>query len=307
MNSINNTFSSQIPILGVIISLIVSFSLSSCSQSAFPDDIPPCERIVELDDFELVWSDEFEGTEIDTSKWSFQIGDGCDIVPKDCGAFDSVAPNLCQWGNNEKQYYTDRPQNARVEDGKLLITAVREQQPFNGYEYTSARMRTINKGDWTYCRIDARAKMPVGQGYWPAIWMLSTDQRYGGWPCSGEIDIMEYLGNNPFEILSTVHYGTDFWQFNSQYYDESGINFSEDFHTFTMIWDESCIRFFVDGDPVGSPITPSTTLPQPYPFQDDFHLILNVAVGGNLPGDPTPSTIFPQAMEVDYVRVYKRK
>jgi beta-glucanase (GH16 family) len=307
MNRINNAFSSLNPILGLTILVFFSFSISSCQQAAFSDGIPPCEKAYDLDLYELVWSDEFDGNEVDMDKWSFQIGDGCDVVPDSCSALEVVGDNLCQWGNNEKQYYTDRSENVKIENGNLVITAVKERQPFMGYDYTSARMRTKGKGDWTYCRIDARAKMPVGQGFWPAIWMLSSEQEYGGWPCSGEIDIMEYLGNNPFQILSTVHFGNDYWQYISQYYDEVGVNFSEDFHTFTLIWDESCIRFLVDGQVVGNPITPSSTLPQTYPFQDDFHLILNLAVGGNLPGDPTPSTVFPQSMEVDYVRVYQRK
>lgn len=306
MNKLNKKFRFPFKGLGLPVLLGFVMVLSSCNESPFPNDVPPCEQSVELENFELVWSDEFEGTELDTSKWSYRIGDGCDDVPLACGAFDSVATDRCQWGNNEKQYYTDRPKNVRVEDGKLFITAVREPQPFRGYRYTSARIRTLNKGDWKYCRIDARAKMPIGQGYWPAIWMLSSERRYGGWPCSGEIDIMEYLGNNPFEILSTIHFGTSYWKFISNYFREPGFNFAEDFHTFTLVWDESCMRFFVDNQQVGDPFSPSSTLPQTYPFQEKFHLIMNVAVGGNLPGDPTPATVFPQSMEVDYVRVYKR-
>ena len=168
-------------------------------------------------------------------------------------------------------------------------------------------MRSLGKGDWKYCRVDARAKMPIGQGLWAAIWMLPSDKKYGEWPCSGEIDIMEYLGSKPFETISSIHYGTEYWEYITQPTEEEGVNFSEDFHVFSVIWDESCIRFMVDGKLFGNPLSPSSTLPQTYPFQEPFHLLLNVAVGGNLPGEPTPSTPFPQSMEVDYVRVYQRK
>lgn len=291
----NNTFSRQNPIMGLIILLFISSSISSCEQSPFKDGIPPCERTVELSSFEMVWNDEFEGSDIDLNKWSFQIGDGCDI-----------SENLCGWGNNEKQWYTDRPENAKVENGNLIITAQKEAQPFNDYDYTSARMRTLAKGDWKFGRIDVRAKMPLGQGLWAAIWMLSSENKYGGWPRSGEIDIMEYLGNKPFETFSTIHYGHDFWRFTSQPFLSEGINFTEDFHVFSVIWEENCMRFMVDGKLFGNPYTPSTTLPTTYPFNEKFHLILNLAVGGNLPGEPTPSTVFPQTMEVDYVRVYQR-
>lgn len=303
----NNTFSASNPILVLTIVGLFALGISACEQSAFPDGIPPCERSVELSEFEMVWNDEFEGNEVDTTKWSFQLGDGCDIQPKSCGAFEETAPNLCQWGNFEKQYYTDRPQNVKVENGNLVITARKEPQPFRGYDYTSTRMRTLGKGDWKYARIDVRANVPVGQGLWAAAWMLSSEEKFGGWPCSGEIDIMEHIGSKPFETISTLHFGNEFWRFITQSYEKNGTDFTQGFHVYSVIWDESCIRFMVDGELFGSPLTPSSTLPQTYPFQEKFHMILNVAVGGNLPGDPTPATVFPQSMEVDYVRVYQRK
>ena len=259
------------------------------------EDLGGCAFPSSLEDYQLVWSDEFEGTEIDKSKWSYDLGDGCHI-----------SEDLCGWGNNELEYYTDRTENAYINDGKLVIEARKEIPFFMGqYQYTSARMLTKNKGDWTYGRVDVRAKMPIGRGLWPAIWMLPTENKYGGWPKSGEIDIMEYLGHEPHRVFGTIHYGHDFWRFNSQGLDLEGETFADDFHVFTVLWNENCIQFQMDGINIGEPNTRTTTLPTTYPFDQDFHLILNVAVGGNLPGNPDGSTTFPQKMEVDYVRVYQ--
>ena len=145
-------------------------------------------RAAELD-YQLVWSDEFDGAGVDPTKWSFQTGDGC--------------PDLCGWGNAELQYY--RPENATVSGGQLVITA--REESFHSSDYTSARMRTIGLGDWKYGRFEMRATMPVGQGLWPAFWMLSTDDAYGGWAASGEIDIMEYLGHDTDHVSGAIHYG----------------------------------------------------------------------------------------------------
>jgi len=261
------------------------------------EEIGGCNFTSSPDNYEMVWSDEFEGTAIDDSKWSFDLGDGCDI-----------SPDLCGWGNNELEYYTSREENAFIANGKLMIQARKESPLYLGqHQYTSARMVTKNKGDWKYGRIDVRAKMPIGQGYWPAIWMLPTDNVYGGWPKSGEIDIMEYLGNEPNKVLGTIHYGHDFWRFNSQTLSLDSGTFADEFHTFTVLWTEDCIQFQMDGINVGEPNTRSTVLPTTYPFDQKFHLLLNVAVGGNLPGPPSPNTVFPQSMEVEYVRVYQEK
>lgn len=272
-------------------------------------EIAVCEFPDNLDAYDLVWADEFEGTAIDESKWSFQIGNGCDI-----------SENLCGWGNNELEWYTDRPENAFISDGSLVIRA-RKEVPFylGEHQYTSARMRTINKGDWQYGRMDIRAKMPRGKGLWPAIWMLPTDEAYGGWPKSGEIDIMEYLGDQTNKVLSTIHFGHDYWRYiGASSILESG-DFSQDFHEFTVLWKENCMQFYVDGNQVTeyrlnggevvaeNSLTPSTTLPTTWPFQERFHMILNIAVGGNLPGNPDASTLFPQEMKVDYVRVYQER
>ncbi len=274
--------------------LLCGLFIMSCKE---PDEVGGCDLSTSLDGYQLVWQDEFDGDEIDPAKWSFDIGDGCDR-----------GQGLCGWGNNELQYYTDSTRNAYVSDGRLVIKAIKESPLFKGeYEYTSARMVTKNKGDWKFGRIDARARMPIGKGLWPAVWMLPTDTIYGIWPASGEIDIMEYLGDKPSEVLGTIHFGHEQWDFESQYYqlDEEEGTFHDDFHVFSVIWTEDCIQFMVDGELYGEPNTRSTVLPSTWPFDNPFHLILNIAVGGNLPGNPDASTSFPQVMEVDYVRVYQ--
>ena len=241
--------------------------------------------------WELVWADEFDGTAVDQARWSFQIGDGCDI-------------NLCGWGNNELEWYL--AENATVADGFLTITAKQEQ--VGGKNYTSTRMRTINKGDWTYGRVETRAQMPVGKGLWPAIWMLPTTETYGGWAASGEIDIMEYVGDKSAEVLGTLHYGAP-WpnnQFSSNTFTLQEGTFNDDFHVFALEWEPGEIRWYVDDVLYATQNNWSTTGGTfPAPFDQDFHLLMNVAVGGNLPGNPDASTVFPQTMVVDYVRVFR--
>ncbi len=256
-----------------------------------PDPIPVVEEPEESKTYQLVWSDEFDGSEIDTSKWSFQIGDG-------------TAEGIPGWGNNELEYYTDRTENAFLEEGNLVIQALKEN--YEGAAYTSARLRTKGLADWTFGKFEIRARMPIGQGMWPAIWMLPTLEVFGGWPKSGEIDIMELVGHEPEKVHGTVHYGPD-WpnnQFSGRPYELSSGDFSEDFHVFSIEWETNKIDFFVDGNNYFR-VAPSTTSPHPYPFNQIFHLILNVAVGGNWPGNPNSETEFPQRMEVDYVRVYQ--
>ncbi|MEO0469580.1 MAG: glycoside hydrolase family 16 protein [Bacteroidota bacterium] len=278
-------------------SILIFFLSATVFMACEPSDQVlennPCDFSESLEGYDLVWEDEFDGS-IDESSWSFNIGDGCDR-------------GICGWGNNELQYYTDRAANARTDDGKLIIRALAENTPFQGYDYTSARMVTKNKVDIRYGRIDIHAKLPKGQGIWPALWMLSTEEKFGIWPRSGEIDIMELIGNRPSEIFGTVHWGLDFWRFKSSYYELEGEDFSEDFHTFSLLWREDCMRFMVDGKIYGNAITPSVTLPSNYPFNEDFHLIFNIAVGGNLPGNPDANTVFPQEMQVEYVKVYSEK
>jgi beta-glucanase (GH16 family) len=277
----------------VILSLSCVAIASSCTKPV--KEVAGCE-FPSQESMSLTWSDEFESEVINTQYWGYDTADGCQL---------DTNGSLCGWGNNELQYYTTREENARIEEGKLIITAKKESPFYQGKAYTSARMVTKNKVDFKYGRVDVRAKLPVGQGLWPAIWMLSTDNAYGTWPASGEIDIMENIGSEPNKVFGTIHYGHDFWRYDSQNLAIDTIDFSEDFHIYTVLWTEDCILFQVDGIDVGVPNTRSSVLPTTWPFDQDFHLILNVAVGGNLPGNPSFSTQFPQTMEVDYVRVYQ--
>ncbi|MCD6440788.1 MAG: glycoside hydrolase family 16 protein [Candidatus Marinimicrobia bacterium] len=244
------------------------------------------------DGWELVWNDEFDGDTIDFDKWEHEV-------------------NARGGGNNELQYYTDRSQNSRVKDGLLIIQALKETftGPEGTREYTSARLRTKNRGDWKYGRFEIKAKLPYGQGLWPAIWMLPTDWVYGGWAASGEIDIMELVGNDPATVYGTLHYGgayPDNVHTGASYKLDFG-NFALDFHVFALEWDATEIRWYVD-DSLYEVQREwySHGNDYPAPFNQRFHLLLNVAVGGNWPGNPDNTTSFPQKMEVDYVRVYQK-
>ena len=218
--------------------------------------------------YELVWSDEFDGPTIDGTKWGFEV-------------------NGRGGGNNELQYYTDRPENAQIVNGKLQIIARAETYtgPDGTRQYTSARMRTLNKGDWTYGRIEASMKLPYGQGMWPAFWMLPTNYVYGGWPQSGEIDIMENVGFEPDVVHGTIHSGPAGPNNKSTGASVAVPNASTQFHTYAIEWEEDEIRWYVDGS-LYSVRTPADVAPDFYPFDQDFHLLLNVAVGGNWPGSP---------------------
>jgi len=268
-----------------IVAILTYLSVATMTMGCKKDDgVSPEANVADstaLAGWKLVWHDEFNGSVIDTSIWAFEVnGNG--------------------GGNNELQYYTAEPRNAFVENGTLVIQALKET--YNGKQYTSARMNTTYKRDWLYGRADVRAKMPTGRGLWPAIWMLPTDWVYGGWPASGEIDIMELLGQEPSKIYGTVHWGQDAAHHLSSggsYTLQNGASFANGYHTFTLEWSADSIQWSVDGiryhDERNGP-----------PFDKRFHLLLNVAVGGNWPGSPDASTTFPQLMQVDYVRVYSK-
>lgn len=251
---------------------------------------PVFAQCVYIQDCELVWWDDFDGTSVDTNKWEFMIGDGSNY-------------GLWRWGNNEKQYY--RSENATVANGELTITA--KQEPFGGYQYTSARLRTRNKGDWTYGRMEMRAKLPVGQGMWPAFWMLPSNSPYGGWAAGGEIDIMESIGSNPEQIYGSIHYGGEY---PDNTYSGNSTNLAAgtatDWHVYAVEWQQGIIRWFVDGELYSTKTSwYSTNGTYPAPFDVNFHLLLNLAVGGYFPGDPDGTTVFPQDYIIDYVRVYQ--
>ncbi len=289
----------------------------SAIQIAPPDFIPPQanvnidnptltvalnEEVDPGDTLTLVFSDEFnDPAGLDPEKWFYETGDGT----------ESGIPG---WGNNELQYYL--PDNARLEGGSLVITAAEEQtvaRPGGGatqiFNYTSARINTRDRFAFRYGRIEARMKLPAGQGMWPAFWLLSQDSPYGSWAASGEIDVMEAVnlggvgGNN---VFGTIHYG-DFFPGNLF----TGENYTvptsvtDEFHVYALEWDATEIRWYVD-DVLYAVQNSwfSTQGPFPAPFDHQFYIIFNVAVGGNLPGPPNAGTVFPATMEVDWVRVY---
>ncbi|MGM0840418.1 MAG: carbohydrate binding domain-containing protein [Bacillota bacterium] len=250
----------------------------------------------------LVWNDEFNQAEIDRSKWTFDIGNGFT---------DAGGAYVPGWGNNEKQYYTDRPENARTEDGKLLITVKKEE--YEGFAYTSSRLKTKGLFSKAFGKFEMKASLPVGKGYWPAFWMLPEDDKYGGWAASGEIDILEAQGSNPQEAIGTIHYG-ETWPNNkytgAHYAFEDGSTIADE-HVYSVEWEPGEIRWYVDGKlrqtqnnwySKGTGNAASFTYPAP--FDQPFHMLLNVAIGGNFDGEPTEDTMFPQSMDVDYVRVY---
>ena len=235
----------------------------------------------------IIWQDEFEGTELNLANWNYQIGDGCD-------------QNLCGWGNGELQSY--QQDNVSVSNGTLKITARKER--IRGTQYTSGRINSKGKADFTYGRFEASIKLPAGDGLWPAFWMLSTNEEYGGWPQSGEIDIMEYVASNPDEVLGYIHYGDLYPNNQSQgnTYQLQNDVFYNSFHEFAIEWEPGEIRWYMDGI-LFSTKTPEDISPANWPFDKDFHFLLNVAVGGNLGGEVNDNML-PATMEVDYVRVY---
>jgi len=235
---------------------------------------------------QLVMQDEFDVNGApDSALWGYNIGTGTN-----------------GWGNNELEYYTDRPQNIKVEDGMLKITAIKES--YLGSGYTSARILTKGKFEQKYGRIEARIKMPWGKGLWPAFWMVGANSDVVSWPQCGEVDIMEYLGNNPTTVFGTVH-GPGYSGANavSKTYSLPNSRFDTDFHVFGIEWGENYINYYVD-DVLYNQITPNNVNGE-WVFNQPFYIILNLAVGGNLPGSPNNQTTFPQTMLVDYVRVYQ--
>jgi beta-glucanase (GH16 family) len=307
-----------------------SVAASSISSSSETPSSTSASSSSSANGWSLVWSDEFDGQSIDSTKWEHEV-------------------NCWGGGNEEKQCYTTQEKNSFVQNGSLHIVAVREADPFcgpsknqedPGYDpddtsackpYTSARLRTKNKADWTYGRMEIRAKMPFGKALWPAIWMLPTDYEYGSWPHSGEIDIFEAFspGTTAFgelnEVAGTLHYGFS-WPWN-QYTgkDNTGKaayipeeNIWDEFHTYAVEWEEEEIRWYVDGHHYGTQnsngwfsyywggqqLGYQNSIGK-QPFDKDFHMLLNVAVGSSFLGEPDQDAVFPQTMEVQFVRVYE--
>ena len=260
--------------------------------------------------YTLVWHDEFDGPNgslPDPQKWAYDLGGG-------------------GWGNHELESYTNRAENARIENGDLVITARRENYEGEDHlprEYTSARLKTQGLFSQSYGRFEARIKIPAGQGIWPAFWMLGDNISTAGWPKCGEIDIMENIGKEPRVIHGSLHgpmgSGSTATDLTAAASLESGKDFAAGFHVYAVEWDPDAVRFYLDST-LYATFTPNSTTstsvnsPNPNPdtagswvFDHPFFLILNVAVGGDWPGPPDATIHFPQTMLVDYVRVYTAK
>lgn len=246
-----------------------------------------CTNVSDPGPYELVWSDEFDGaagTPPNPANWGYDIG--------------------TDWGNAQLEWTTDRTENAAHDgNGNLVITARRES--FNGQDYTSARLTTAGKREFTYGRFEARIRQPIGQGIWPAFWLLGADIATVGWPQTGEIDVMEFRGQEPLVSHGSLH-GPGYSGGNAitRRYVSPDVGLHEEFHVYRVDWSPSEIRFFVDdslyhlvkkGDQRGE-----------WVFDHDFYLILNIAVGGGFVGPVGAGTTFPQQMLVDWVRVYQR-
>jgi beta-glucanase (GH16 family) len=238
--------------------------------------------------YTLVWNDEFNGNGMpDTTKWKYDVGGH-------------------GWGNNEWQYYThNRSANARIENGFLIIEAIKEK--WEGKDYTSARLVTKGKGDWQYAKIEVRAKLPKGRGTWPAIWLLASTNPFK-WPDDGEIDIMEHVGYDQGRVHGSVHCKKYYHSIGTQKTANTLISdCSEAFHVYSVEYTAEKITIAIDGN-VFFEFANEKTGYNAWPFDNRMHLLLNIAVGGNWGGAKgVDESIWPQKMEVDYVRVYQKK
>ena len=240
----------------------------------------------------LVWNDEFDGPALNLEKWSYEIGGH-------------------GWGNNELQYYSDDDSTAFIQDGKLVIRADLVPQGTGSSDnlryFSSARLRTSGKGDWRYGRIEVKAKLALGQGIWPAIWMLPTDWMYGGWPESGEIDIMEHVAYDPGRVHGSIHTGSYNHKINTQRGGSKLLDkISSKFYVYAIEWYEDRIDFLIDDSKYFSFQNDGKNDFNTWPFNQRFHLLINIAVGGDWPGSPDETTQFPTEMELEYVRVYEK-
>ena len=247
--------------------------------------------------YTLAWSDDFngpDGSSPDLKKWSYDIGGN-------------------GWGNNELEYYTNRTQNAQIKGGNLVITA--QQEAYTGADgvsrnYTSARLKTQGLFSQAYGRFEARIKIPAGQGMWPAFWMLGNDITSVGWPKCGEIDIMENIGKEPGTVHGSLHGPSTSGptsDLSAPFSLPAGQNFAGDFHLYAVEWEPGTIRFYVDTNLYATFSSSQWPAGGAWVFDHPFFIILNVAVGGSWPGSPDSTTVFPQQMLVDYVRVYTKQ
>ena len=276
--------------------IAASLFAASCAKQ------PLVPAAAKNDEWVQVWSDEFDGeagTGFDAAKWRADSADGCQV-------------GICGWGNQEKEFYRSGPENVAL-DGQGRLAIVARQAPagltcyYGPCRYTSAKITTLGKLDAHPGRVEARIKLPTGQGLWPAFWMLGTNITTEGWPKCGELDIMEYRGSQPSAMSSAVH-GPGYsgaTPFAHAKVLEAGHTFSEDFHTFAIVWDTLRIRFYVDDVAHYSVTRGDVQRFGQWVFDKPFYVILNLAVGGHFDGDPASDAILPATMLVDYVRVYR--
>jgi beta-glucanase (GH16 family) len=230
----------------------------------------------------LIWEENFDGTELNETIWNYELGNGC--------------PDICGWGNNEKQIYTNS--NHTISNGLLSIEIKKENE-----NYTSTRITTAKKKEFQYGRIEARAKLPVGQGIWPAFWMLGSNIKQIGWPKCGEIDILEYVGREPHVAYTSLH--TQDSHGNTINTKKTTVpNIEEGFHLYAIDWTKDKIVFLIDNKEVYT-FQPEPKNENTWPFNQPFYIIVNAAVGGNFGGHEIDQSIFPQKFEIDYIKVYQ--
>ena len=273
--------------------LVLAFVLGGCAVSTPeptatplpPTPVPsPTPAAWDREGWNIVWHDEFDGPELNRANWNFDIGGS-------------------GWGNAEWQAYTDKPDNIRIENGMLVIEAREDPSLPAGRPYSSARIKTQGLHSWKYGRIEARMKLPHGQGIWPAFWMLGDNNK--GWPASGKIDILEFIGKTPDTIYATVHApGYSGGNGVGSSLVVSGESLKNDFHVYAIEWQENEIRWLFDEQEYFK-LTPAD-VPAEWIFDHEFFIIMNLAVGGRWPGYPDKTTVFPQFLQVDYARVYQR-
>jgi beta-glucanase (GH16 family) len=264
--------------------------------------------------WELVWADDFSGTEIDKSKWCYDIGNGY---------MDNHERGwVAGWGNDELQFYTDGSKNSFIRNGNLVLRAVKEtykgdvNHTIKKFNYTSTRIKTSGLFSKKYGRFEFRVKFPIGKGIWPAIWLMPQNNVYGAWAASGEIDIAEAKGSNPYSVAGTITYG-NVWpsmKLSKEIYNFPDDGKISDYHVYVFEWEPGELRWYVDGNlyftenlwhTIG--IGKADYYTYPAPFDQEFYILLNIAVGGHFDGNPDDTTVFPQEMMVDYVKVYEKK
>jgi beta-glucanase (GH16 family) len=279
-----------------LVAVLLAFLLS-CGCRVYRDPAPPLPPPPTASGYTLVWSDEFNGADgsaPDSSKWTYDTGGK-------------------GWGNNELECYTNRLQNAQIQRGNLVITAQQENITCSdgvSNSYTSARLKTQGLFNQAYGRFEARIKIPAGQGMWPAFWMLGNDITSVGWPKCGEIDIMENIGKEPGTVHGSLHGASTSGPTSDAtaiFTLPTGQRFADDFHLYAVEWEPGVVRFYVDTNLYATFTQAQWPAGGAWVFDHPFFLLLNVAVGGNWPGSPDSTTVFPQQMLVDYVRVYTKQ